>query len=142
MTGIDRCANHAHQNQIDSIKELFVDYPNFIYNIYDCEFGITLTFMTKLGEGCCAINISDYEGNSDMYVHLISVKDEYRGLKIGRQILLLCKLIALTLDQRIITLCAKQGTWVYDWYVRNGFKVSHTNEDDDTYDVLKCDIYG
>lgn len=142
MTDVDRCANHAHQNQIDSIKELFVDYPNFIYNIYDCEFGITLTFMTKFGEGCCSMAISDCENYNEIYIHLISVKDEYRGLKIGRQLLLLCKLIALTLNRNAITLCAKRNTWVYDWYLRNGFKFLYTNDNDTMYDALKCDIYG
>ena len=77
--------------------------------------------MTTGGEGICIVTL-DEEVKSCATIYRLSVEEKYRRNGYGKMILKEAENEAQRLGASVVSLSAKKGSFMLDWYQRSGYK--------------------
>ena len=77
--------------------------------------------MTTGGEGICSVSI-DANINSCACIYNLSVEEKYRRKGYGNRLLEEAENVAQRMGASVVSLAAKKGSFMFDWYQRSGYK--------------------
>ena len=77
--------------------------------------------MTSSGEGICSVSI-DENIRSCACIYNLSVEEKYRRKGYGNMLLEEAEKVAQRLGVNVVSLAAKKGSFMLDWYQRSGYK--------------------
>lgn len=77
--------------------------------------------MTSSGEGICSVSI-DENIRSCACIYNLSVEEKYRKKGYGNRLLKEAESVAQMLGASIVSLAAKKGSFMPEWYQRRGYK--------------------
>lgn len=100
--------------------------------------GRKVTVVIDGGRGLCHVSVED-DDRSVAYLTDVIVHPEVRRNGLGNRLLELAKQRARIMDADKLFLWVYPNTWMQDWYVRHGFKLSHV--DDNGNVNMVCDLW-
>lgn len=77
--------------------------------------------MTSSGEGICSVSI-DENIRSCACIYNLSVEEKYRKKGYGNRLLKEAESVAQMLGASIVSLAAKKGSFMHNWYQRRGYE--------------------
>ena len=77
--------------------------------------------MTSSGEGICSVSI-DENIRSCACIYNLSVEEKCRGRGYGNRLLEEAEKVAQKQGASVVSLSAKKGSFMHDWYQRRGYK--------------------
>lgn len=95
----------------DKMKEEFIYHKSEDY----------ILIMTSGGEGVCSVSI-DENIRSCACIYNLSVEEKCRGRCYGDRLLEEAEKVAQKQGASVVSLSAKKGSFMQDWYRRRGYK--------------------